>query len=125
MTSKKTNLMRKLSILLLLASILTVLCLCDFEIPEQPQTHCKDIYVVITDVEKKQYFAGTAIREVTLEVYSQEYNLTKRVTEIYKGMFGRMPYMEYEKGDTVKARLCTVFMESTGQIVDRFIDKVY
>ena len=125
MTSRKTTIIRICSITLLLATIVFVFCSCDFEIPEQPQTYFEDIYVVVTDIEKKEYFAGTAVREVTLEVYSQEYNLTKRVTEIYKGMFGSMSYMEYEKCDTVKARLCTVYMESTGEIVDRYIDKVY
>ena len=125
MTSRTTTLIRLCSIIILLAISLSVFCSCDFELPEQPQAHFEDIDVIVTDIEKKEYFAGTAIREVTIEVYSQEYNLTKRFTEIYKGMFGSMPYMEYEKGDTVKARLCTVFMESTGKIVDRYIDKVY
>lgn len=125
MTSKKTTLIRICSILLMFTISLTVFCSCNFEIPEQPKANFKDIDVVITDIEKKQYFAGTAIREVTIEVYSQEYNLTKRFTETYKGMFEEIPYMKYEKGDTVKARLCTYYMESTGQIVNRFIDKVY
>lgn len=89
------------------------------------EIYFKDIYVVVTDIEKKQYFAGAIIREVTIEVYSQEYNLTKCVTETYKGMFGSMPYMEYERGDTVKAKLCTAFMESTGQIVNQYIYEVY
>ncbi|MBE5819776.1 MAG: hypothetical protein E7310_03010 [Clostridiales bacterium] len=135
MTSKKMILMRICSIVLLLATSLSAFCSCDlelseqpqtyFEIPEQPKAYFEDIYVVVTDIDKKEYFAGTTIREVTIEVYSKDYNLTKRVTETYKGMFGNMPYMEYEKGDTIRARLCTTFMESTGQIVDRYIDKVY
>ena len=125
MTSRKTTLIRICSIILLLATTLSLFCSCDLELPEQPKAYFEDIYVVITDIEKKEYLAGTAIREVTIEVYSQEYNLTKRITEIYKGMFCKMPYMEYEKGNIVKARLCTVFMESTGKIVDRYIDKIY
>ena len=125
MTSKKTTFIRIFSIILLLAISLSVFCSCDFELPEQPQNHFEDIYVVITDIEKKEYYAGTSIREVTIEVYSKEYNLTETFTETYKGMFDNMPYMEYKKGNTVKARLCTVVMESTGKIVDRYIDKVY
>ena len=125
MTSKKTTIIRIFSLLLLLITSLSIFCSCDFELPEQPEAYYEDIYVVVTDIEKKQYYAGTSIREVTLEVYSQEYNLTKRVTAIDKGFFVTLSYMEYEKGDTVKARLCTVFMKSTGQIIDRYIDIIY
>lgn len=97
----------------------------NFKIPEEPDIQSKDIYVVVTDIEKKEYYAGTAIREVTIEVYSKEYNLRESYTETYKGIFGNIPCWSYKKGDIVKARLCTAVIQSTGKVVDRYIDKVY
>lgn len=97
----------------------------NLKIPEEPQIYSENIYVVVTDIEKKEYYAGTAIREVTIEVYSKEYNLRESYTETYKGIFGNIPCWSYEKGDIVKARLCTVVIQSTGKVIDRYIDKVY
>lgn len=95
------------------------------DIPEQPVSYAQDIEVIITDIEKNQYYAGTIQREIKVTVYNEEYNITGKYTEHYVGMFGKMPFWEYEKGDTVKARMIIFIMESTGEITNRYIDKVY
>lgn len=116
---------RALAILLILVSTLSFCSCSDYVPKEQPVPYTQDIDVVITKIEKKQWFAGTAQREVEITVYSKEYNLIGKDTEHYVGMFGKMPFWEYEKGDTVKARMIIFIMESTGEITNRYIDKVY
>ena len=110
----------------LLLALFIWLCLLDpNDIPEQPVSYVQDIQVVITNIEKHQYYAGTVQRKVEVTVYSKEYNLTQKFTERYAGTFGNMPLWEYEKGDTIKARMITFVMESTGEMTTRYIDKLY
>ncbi|MBR6689396.1 MAG: hypothetical protein IKL68_05215 [Clostridia bacterium] len=119
--------MKRFISLILLASIVLILTSCnsDYVPKEQSVSYAKDIQVVITELDKKQWFAGTAQREVKVTVYSEEYNLTGKDTVRYTGMFGRMPLWEAKEGDTVKARMIVCYMESTGEVTNRYIDKVY
>jgi len=48
---------------------------------EQPVSYSEKIDVVITSIEKKQWFAGTVQRKVEVTVYSKKYNLTGKHTE--------------------------------------------
>lgn len=92
---------------------------------EQPVSYAEKIDVVITQIYKRQFWAGTVQREVEVTVYSEEYNLTNKFTERYAGIFGNMPLWECEKGNTVKARMITFVMKSTGKVVNRYIDLLY
>lgn len=119
--------MKRIISLILLASIVLILSACnsDYVPKEQPVSYAEDIQVVITDLDKRQWFAGTAQREVKITVYSEEYNLTGKDTIRYTGMFGSMPLWEAKEGETIKARMIVFYMKSTGEITNRYIDKVY
>lgn len=92
---------------------------------EQPHLYWKDIDVVVTSVDKKHWYASTHWYEVKVSVKSEEYQLT--YTEVFKGSgaFGRPSQWEYDKGDTVKAKLYSWVMDSTGEVVRREIHTVY
>ncbi len=92
---------------------------------EQPHLYWKDIDVVVTDIDKKQWYASTHWYEVKVSVESEEYQLT--YTEIFKGSgaFGCPPQWEYDEGDTVRAELYSWVMDSTGEVIRREIHMVY
>lgn len=92
---------------------------------EQPHLYWKDIDVAVTSVDKKHWYASTHWYEVKVSVKSEEYQLT--YTEVFKGSgaFGCPSQWEYDKGDTVKAKLYSWVMDSTGEVVRREIHTVY
>jgi hypothetical protein len=119
--------MKRILSIFLVFSILLIFCSCNenYTPKEQPTSYSEDIQVVVTKISKKQWFAGTAQREVEISVYSDEYNISGKDTIRYTGMFGSFKLWDVEKGDTVTARMIIVYMKSTGEITKRYIDKVY
>ena len=93
---------------------------------EQPHLYWKDIDAVVTEVNQKHWFATTHHYVLDVTVYSEEYNLTKILTEQGSGAFGTPEHWSIQKGDTVKVRLHSWVMDSTGEVTRREIhDFVY
>ena len=112
-------------ILVIITLFVFTSCNSNYAPSEQPLSYAETINVVITAIDKKQWFAGTAQREVKVTVYSEEYNISYKDTVRYTGMFGNMSLWQAKEGDIVKARMIVFYMQSTGKITNRYIDKVY
>ena len=97
----------------------------DYVPPEQPHLYWKDIDVVVTDISRRRWFAGTHWHEVTITVESQEYGLTRTLTYKGSGFFGCPSQWGYEVGDVVRAQLYSWVMDSTGEVTKRLIHQVY
>lgn len=119
--------MKRIITIILMLSILLAFSSCngDYTAKEQPVSYSKDIHVVVTNINKKQWFAGTAQREVEITVYSDEYNISGKDTIRYTGMFGGFKLWDVQEGDTITARIIVVYMKSTGKITKRYIDIIY
>lgn len=92
---------------------------------EQPHLYQKDIDVVVTSINKKHWFASTHHYQVKISVKSEEYQLTHTETHRGSGIYGRPSQWKYHKNDTVKARLYSWVIDSTGEVIRREIAKVY
>ena len=120
-----------LTILLILALILcTVGCAgnsntTDYTIPEEPHLYWKDIDVVVTDIDKQHWFAGTHWYSVQITVESEEYNLERTIEFKGSGAFGKPGQWDYKTGDIVTAQLYSWVMDSTGEVVRRKINTIY
>ena len=95
-----------------------------YERKEQPHLYWKDIDVVVEQVNRRRWFAGTYRYEVKVSVRSDEYNLA--YTDVFTGggMF-RPKQWSYSEGDIVKAELYSWVMDSTGEVMKREIHRVY
>ena len=93
--------------------------------PEQPHLYWKDIDVIITDIEKRRSIGKYRHYTVTIEVESDEYGITGNCRYTGAGMFGVPHQWNYEVGQTVKAKLNSWVMDSTGEVIRREISQVY
>ena len=89
--------------------------------PEQPHLYWKDIDVVVTDIDKKTWFATTRWWMINIEVYSEEYDLTETFEIKDSGLYGCSSEWEYEAGDIIKAELHSWVIDSTGEVIRREI----
>lgn len=89
--------------------------------PEQPHLYWKDIDVVVTDIDKKTWFATTRWWMINIEVYSEEYGLTEIFEIKDSGLYGCPSEWECEVGDIIKAELHSWVMDSTGEVIRREI----
>ena len=96
----------------------------EYEPQEEPHIYWKDIDVVITDIEKRHWFAGTHWYSIEITVKSEEYNLTETIQEKSSGIF-RPNEWDYEEGQVIKAKLYSWVMDSTGEVIRREIGEVY
>lgn len=121
-------------ILMIITIILCMTCLTccgiaekdrTYHIKEQPHLYWKDIDVVVTDIDKKHWFATTHWYEVDITVESKEYGLIKNFEIKGSGAYGCPKEWNYEEGQTVKAQLYSWVMNSTGEIIRREINKIY
>ena len=90
---------------------------------EQPHLYWKDIEVVVESVSKKHWFATVHRYELSVTVYSEEYDLQKTLDFYSSGMFAP-EYWNLEKGDVVTAELYSWVMDSTGEVVRRSINQL-
>ena len=93
--------------------------------PESPHLYWKDIDVVVTDIDKRRSMGKYRHYTVNITVESKEYGITGNCTYRGSGMFGVPHQWEYKIGQTVKAKLHSWVMDSTGQVVRREISQVY
>lgn len=91
-----------------------------YEPKEQPHLYWKDIDAVVTDVSERHWFATTHHYILEVEVYSEEYNLKTILSEQGSGMFAPS-HWGIQKGDTVKVKLYSWVMDSTGEVIRRKI----
>lgn len=119
--------MKKFASFITFAAILLFsACSCSSYTPkEQPHLYWKDIDVVITDIDKRHWFAGTHWYVVEITVESEEYGLEETFEIEGSGAFGCPEQWRYEEGQTVKAELYSWVMDSTGEVVRREINQVY
>ena len=76
----------------------------------------------MTDISHNHWYAGYAHHYKTeVTVYSEEYNLTKTLTEEASGMFNNMKHWDTQEGDIIKVKLYTWMYDSTGTIHRREI----
>lgn len=87
---------------------------------EQPHLYWKDIDVVVENVEKKHWFATTHRYQLSVTVYSQEYDLKKTIDSSSSGMFTPQ-HWNVKQGDIIKAQLYSWVIDSTGEVVKREI----
>ena len=92
---------------------------------EQPHLYWKDIDVVVTDIDKRHWFATVHRYEVNITVHSEEYNISKTLNYQSSGAFAVIPGWDYEVGDVIKAELYSWVMDSTGEVMRRDINKIY
>lgn len=118
----------------LIIMLLIILCLTscniessnrEYQVQEQPHLYWKDIDVVVTDIDKRHWFATTNWYAVNITVKSEEYGLIENFEIKESGAFGCPKEWNYEEGQTVKAQLYSWVMDSTGEIIRRDIDKIY
>lgn len=95
-----------------------------YERKEQPHLYWKDIDVVVEQVNRRRWFAGTYRYEVKVSVRSDEYNLAYTDVFTGSGMFCPKQW-SYSAGDIVKAELYSWVMDSTGEVIRRGINRVY
>lgn len=119
--------MKKIALLVVLTAMLLLsACSCSSYTPkEQPHLYWKDIDVVVTDIDKRHWFAGTHWYVVEITVESEEYGLEETFEIEGSGAFGCPEQWRYEEGQTVKAELYSWVMDSTGEVVRREINQVY
>lgn len=96
-----------------------------YQPPEQPHLYWKDIDVVVTDIDKRHWFATTHWYKVEITVESEEYGLIEDFEIKGSGLFGRPDEWDYEEGQIVRAELYSWVMDSTGEVVRRKINRVY
>ena len=93
--------------------------------PEQPHLYWKDIDVVVTEIDKRHWFASTHWYVVNVTVESEEYGLEQTFEIKGSGAFGCPSQWNYQKGDIVKAELYSWVMDSTGEVTKRTINQIY
>ena len=131
---KNESVKGKMKKYILIITLVMIMCLtgCNsstrsetYQIPEQPHLYWKDVNVVITEIDKRHWFAGTHWYVVELTVKNEEYNLEETFEIEGSGVFGCPGAWNYEEGDVVEAELYSWVMDSTGEVVNRKINRVY
>ena len=124
--------MKKIICIILTIFCILSICGCEISTTKRPQTqirqpvlHTQDIDVLVTNISKSHRFVKVHRYYVSMDVYSEEYNISKSFSYNASGMFITLPAWEYEKGDIVKAELHTWIYEDTGTIHKQYINKVY
>lgn len=92
------------------------------KLAETPHLYWKDINVVITDINKKHWYASGHHYKMYLTVESKEYGLSESFT--LNGSDAKEKW-GYEEGDIIEAELYSWVMDSTGEVIRREINKVY
>ena len=117
--------------LTLIALMISIFCGCGYDPdnnyvpPEKPHLYWKDIDVVVVEIDKRHWFASTHWYVVNVTVKSDEYGLEQTFEINGSGAFGCPQQWNYEKGDIVKAQLYSWVMDSTGEVTQRTIHRVY
>ncbi len=123
--------MKKIGLTIILTFILVLFSGCEVykgtshQQAEQPHLYWKDIDVIVTDIDKRHWFAGTHWYVVSVTVQSEEYGLSATFQIEGSGAFGCPPQWEYDMGDTVKAQLYSWVLDSTGEVIKRKINQIY
>ena len=123
--------MKRYTLLIILTSLLLLTGCCQFNKntsytkQEQPHLYWKDIDVVVTDIDKRHWYALTHWYVVEITVESKEYDLTESFELKGSGVFGCPNQWDYEEGQVIKAELYSWVMDSTGEVIKRKIHKVY
>lgn len=91
---------------------------------EKPVLYWKDIDVKVVSNNKHSWFVKTRFYKQEIKVISNEYNLEKTFYLNDSGAFANMPYWNVKEGDVIKAELYSWKLESTGEIVNREINKL-
>ena len=91
---------------------------------EKPVLYWKDIDVKVVSNNKHSWFVKTRFYKQEIKVISNEYNLEETFYLNYSGAFANMPYWNVKEGDVIKAELYSWKLESTGEIVNREINKL-
>ncbi len=89
---------------------------------EKPHLYWKEIDVVISDIDKRHWYASGHHYTIDLTVRSDEYGLSESFS--LNGMDAAAKW-EYSEGDTVKAELFSWVIDSTGEVTKREINQVY
>lgn len=92
---------------------------------EQPHLYWKDIDVTVENIDNVGWFAGVPRYRTRLTVYSEEYQLTYTDEFVGSGAFGKPGQCDYKQGDIVKAELYSWVMDSTDEVIERKINRVY
>lgn len=92
----------------------------DYTPKEQPRLYYKDIEVVVTNVDRRQWFAITHHYVLDITVYSEEYGITKTFSSQGTGMW-RPNHWDAQKGDTITAILYTWLLDNEQRVVRREI----
>ena len=117
--------------LTLIVFMVSIFCGCGYEPdpnyvpPEQPHLYWKDIDVVVTEIDKRHWFASTHWYVVNVTVESEEYGLEQTFEIKGYGAFGCPSQWNYQDGDIVKAELYSWVMDSTGEVTKRTINRIY
>ena len=117
---------KKIFAIILMLGCLFIFAGCDYEPverPEQPHLYWKDIEVVVEDVVQKHWFATVHRYELSITVYSEEYNLRKTFNSYTSGMVTPNGWNSQE-GDVITAELYSWVMDSTGEVVRREINRL-
>nr|DAM23987.1 MAG TPA: hypothetical protein [Caudoviricetes sp.] len=91
---------------------------------EKPVLYWKDIDVKVVSNNKHSWFVKTRFYKQEIKVVSDEYNLEETFYLTDSGAFANMPYWNIKEGDIIKAELYSWKLESTGEIVNREINKL-
>ena len=92
---------------------------------EKPVLYWKDIDVEVVSSRRKSNLFGRVKRySQTITVRSKEYKLEKTFKLNSSGAFANMPYWNVKEGDVIKAELYSWRLESTGEIINREINKL-
>lgn len=91
---------------------------------EKPVLYWKDIDVKVVSNNKHSWFVKTRFYKQEIKVVSDEYNLEETFYLNDSGAFANMPYWNVKEGDVIKAELYSWKLESTGEIVNREINKL-
>lgn len=115
---------------ILIIALIIIICLTGctknqtYQAPERPHLYWQDIDVVVTDVNRRQWFAKTTWYLVEYTVTSEEYGLTQTFYAQDCGLW-RPQEWDYEEGQILTAELYSWVMDSTGEVVRREINQVY
>lgn len=91
---------------------------------EKTVLYWKDIDVEVVSNNKHSWFVKTRFYKQEIKVISNEYNLEETFYLNDSGAFANMPYWNVKEGDVIKAELYSWRLESTGEIINREINKL-
>lgn len=92
--------------------------------PEQAVMYYKDIDVKVVSSQTYSTFGKVPQYKQEITVKSEEYGLEETFNLYDSGIFANMPYWNVQEGDIIQAVLHSWVMESTGEVVEREIDRL-